>query len=73
MKCLCCKMGGMDEAKNTYFAQLNNCYVVIENIPCYECRQCGDVYYKSSVLEEIDLLLEKIKKISSKIFIMDYN
>jgi len=66
-------MGGMDEAKNTYFAQLNNCYVVIENIPCYECRRCEDVYYKSSVLEEIDLLLEKIKKISSKIFIMDYN
>ncbi len=73
MRCLSCKMEGMDEAGNTYFVQLNSCYVIIENVPRYKCKQCGDVYYKSSVLEKIDLLLEKIENVSSKIFIMDYN
>lgn len=73
MRCLSCKMEEMEEAKNSYFAQLNNCYVIIENVPCYKCKQCGEVYYKASVLEKIDMLLEKIENVASKIFIMDYN
>ncbi len=72
MVCLNCKMEEMTEAKNAYFAQLNNCYVIIENVPCYKCKQCGEVFYKASVLEKIDELLEKVENIASKIFIMDY-
>ena len=66
-------MEEMEESRNSYFAQLVNCYVIIENVPCYKCKQCGEVYYKASVLEKIDLLLEKIENVASKIFIMDYN
>lgn len=73
MRCLSCKMEEMEETRNSYFAQLNNCYVIIENVPCYKCKQCGEVYYKASVLEKIDLLLEKIENVASKILIMDYN
>ena len=72
MNCLNCKMEEMHEAKNTYFAQLSNCYVIIENVPCYKCKQCGEVYYKASVLEKIDDILEKLEKIASRIFIVDY-
>lgn len=73
MICLSCKMEEMEETKNSYFAQLKDCYVIIENVPCYKCKQCGEVYYRASVLEKIDSLLEKIENIASKIFIMDYN
>ena len=72
MKCLSCKTGNMTEATNTYFAKLKNCYVIIENVPCLKCEQCGEVFYKASVLEKIDDIIEKIETISSKIFIMDY-
>ena len=54
MKCLSCKMEEMQEATNPYFVKLSNCYVIIENVPCYKCGQCGEVYYKASVLEKID-------------------
>ena len=70
MRCMSCKM---EEAKNAYFTQLDNCYVIIENVPCYKCVQCGEVYYKASVLEKIEEILEKIENIASKIFIMDYS
>ncbi|MCM1057800.1 MAG: type II toxin-antitoxin system MqsA family antitoxin [Firmicutes bacterium] len=73
MVCLNCKMEEMTESTNAYFIQLNNCYVIIENVPCYKCKQCGEVFYKASVLEKIDELLEKVEKVASKIFIMDYN
>lgn len=72
MKCLSCKYGDMKEAKTTYFAQLNNCYVIIENVPCLKCDQCGDEFFAASVAEKIDSILDSLEKIASKIFIMDY-
>ena len=47
MKCMSCKYGEMKEAKTTYFAQLNNCYVIIENVPCMKCSQCGEEFLKA--------------------------
>ena len=72
MKCLVCKSETMVESKSTYFAQLENCYVIIENVPGMKCGQCGEVVYSASVMEKIDEILEKVKNIASKIFIMDY-
>lgn len=73
MKCMSCKYGEMKEAFTTYFSQLNNCYVIIENVPCLKCLQCGEEYLVSSVSEKIDDILDSIEKIASKIFILDYN
>ena len=72
MRCLLCKSDNMIKARHTYIAQLEKCYVIIENVPCYECTQCGEVVYSSSVMEKIDDILDKVKSIASKIFIMDY-
>ena len=62
----------MVQSTDTYFAKLDNCYVIIENVPCYKCSQCGEVEYAASVLEKIDDIIEKAESIASKIFIMDY-
>lgn len=72
MRCLCCKNGNMKDSTNTYFAQINGCYVIIENVPCMKCDQCGEIHYGVSVLEKIDDILNKTESIASKIFIMDY-
>lgn len=72
MKCLSCKNGDMKEATAAYFAQLNRCYVIIENVPCLKCSQCGEEYFSATVMEKIDDILERLEKIASKIFIMDY-
>ena len=63
----------MLEARSPYFAQLENCYVIIENVPCFKCSQCGEILYSASVMEKIDSILEKIKNIAGKIFIMDFS
>lgn len=72
MNCLLCKSGTMHEATGTYFAQLPHCYVIIENVPCRKCEQCGEIVYSSSVMEKIDEILDGLEKVASKIFIMDY-
>ena len=73
MNCLVCKSGDMKPATESYFANLNNCYVIIENVPCYKCEQCGEVVYSATVMEKIEDLLEHLEKIASKIFIVDYS
>lgn len=73
MRCTCCKSGEIEEGKTTYFAQLKSCYVIIENVPCLKCRQCGDVVFQGSVAEKIDDILDDLEKIVSKISIIDYS
>ena len=72
MNCLICKSGAMHETTETYFAKLKTGYLIIENVPCWKCDQCGEVVFSASVLEKIDALIEGLQKVSSKIFLLDY-
>lgn len=72
MKCMSCKYGDMRETKTTYFSMLNGGYVIIENVPCLKCDQCGEEFLTASTAEKIDNILDSIEKIASKIFILDY-
>ncbi len=67
-----CKYGEMKGAVTTYFTHFNNCYVIIENVPCLKCGQCGEEFINTSVAEKIDDILDSIEKIASRIFILDY-
>lgn len=73
MKCMSCKYGEMRNETTTYFSKLNNCYVIIENVPCLKCIQCGEEFLIASVSEKIDNILDSIEQIASKIFILDYD
>ena len=72
MRCFACKNEILKSATTTYFAALDGCYVIIENVPCLRCEQCGEEFFATSVLEKIDSILAQVQKIASKIFIMDY-
>lgn len=63
----------MEETKTTYFAELKDCYVIIENVPCMKCGQCGEVVFRYSIAEKIDDILDDLEKIVSKISIIDYS
>lgn len=72
MNCLVCKSGTMSESHEAYFAKLQSGYVIIENVPCWKCNQCGEILFAASVIERIEDLLDTCKKVASKVFIVDY-
>ena len=72
MKCTSCGSDNMKESKATYFAELKNCYVIIENVPCLKCEQCGEISYNLKTMEKIEDILESIEHVASKIFILDF-
>lgn len=73
MQCMSCKNEEMKKDKSAYFADFGTCYVIIENVPCYKCEKCGEVFYLISVAKKIEKILEQIVNVTSKIFIFDYS
>ncbi len=72
MKCMSCKYDSMVDSTTAYFAQLHNCYVIIENVPCKTCPQCGETYFSASVMEKIDDILDRVEQLGSKVAVLDY-
>ena len=50
MTCFFCK-DKMIETTTTHFVDLKNCIVIVKNVPCLECPQCGEIVYKDDVAE----------------------
>lgn len=72
MKCLACQNDRMIDATTTYFVNLQDCYVIIENVPCKKCTQCGEEVFSRGVMERIDEIVSGITKGDSKVCIMEY-
>ena len=73
MKCLSCKSGNMEEPTTTYTAVLKNCILIIKNVPCMKCEQCGEVLYNTDILEKIDDIIAMAEKMASEVSIIDYS
>lgn len=72
MKCLACKSDTMIDSKTTYFSHLPNCYLIIENVPCKKCSQCGEEVFSMSVMERIDQIIASVEKLASKVCVLEY-
>ena len=73
MNCLVCKGGTMRESFEPYFAKLETGYLIVENVPCWKCNQCGEILFAASVLEKVEDLIAEAKKFVQEVSIIDYN
>lgn len=73
MRCHFCK-GSLEKSTTEYMEKMDNFIVVIENIPCEKCAQCGEAYFTDEVAEKIEQILDSIQKISSSltVTVIDY-
>ena len=72
MKCFFCK-GDMTSSTTTYMTELENRIVIIKNVPCLKCSQCGEVSFTGATMEIIDGILDKCESIMTEIAVFDYN
>ena len=73
MNCLCCKSEKLKATIKPYFSAVGDSYIIIENVPCMVCEDCGEVVYSASVLERVEAMIERISQMVSKVCILDYN
>ncbi len=73
MRCAFC--GGAESAGTTeYVEKQGNLIVVIKNVPCMKCEQCGEEYFSTEVIKAIERILDTIQMISSEltVTVIDY-
>ena len=49
-----------------------DCIIVIKNVPCLECDQCGEKYYTDDVAEKLEEIIDTAKKMMQEIAVIDY-
>ena len=72
MKCMYCK-GTMIEDTTSDFTDLKTCVVIIRNVPCYKCTQCGEIAYDFGVGERLEQILDGVKDNMMEVAILTYS
>lgn len=50
-----------------------NCIIIIKNVPCEECVQCGEKYYTDEVAEKIEKIVNNAKQQMQELSVLDYS
>ncbi|MCL2049936.1 MAG: type II toxin-antitoxin system MqsA family antitoxin [Defluviitaleaceae bacterium] len=72
MKCLYCK-GNMINETTSDVTDLKTCIVVIRNVPCHKCTQCGETAYDLSVGERLEQIIDSVKETMMEVAIITYS
>lgn len=71
MTCFYCK-GNVEQSTTTYMTDYQGCYIIIKNVPCEKCSQCGEEYIDGVTLQKIERIIANVKNLLTEIAIVDY-
>ena len=72
MMCMYCKGDGFIESTTTHVVTYKNCLIIIKNVPCLECEQCGETFYSDEVAQILDKIVSAAKPLAQEISVIDY-
>ncbi|MDO5112418.1 MAG: type II toxin-antitoxin system MqsA family antitoxin [Clostridia bacterium] len=72
MRCFSCN-GNMVPATKKYVANLDNCVIIIKNVPALVCDQCGEVSYTDEVFAKLEAMVDKLAAIVQEVAIVEYS
>lgn len=58
MTCFTCK-GDTEKSLTTYMTEYNGCFLIIKNVPCTKCTQCGEEYLNGVTLQKMESIPAK--------------
>lgn len=71
MTCLICK-GEMKPDTTIHTIQLRNCIVVIKNVPCLKCSQCGETVFSTDTIEKVEQILQCAQQSAAEITVINF-
>ena len=70
-KCFYCK-GNMADGFSNYMVDLDGRFIIIRNVPCHKCSQCGEVSYSGEVVARLEEIVERLKETLTEVAIVEY-
>ena len=72
MKCMECG-GRYAETKRTHVVDMKSYLIIIRNVPCLECVQCGDAIYTDADATRLDEIVQSLKNFMGEIAVVEYS
>ena len=70
--CNACFSDEKIKSTTTFTVDCNGCLIIVRNVPCMECEQCGDVLYSDEVSKKLEKIVEEAKARSYDFSVIDY-
>ena len=70
-QCFFCK-GNMKEGHTNLMLDLNGHFIIIKNVPCHKCSQCGEVSYSGITMTKIEEIIEQLKDVLTEVAVVEY-
>ena len=71
MTCVMCK-GEIISSTTTFMVDLGNCIIIVKNVPCSQCSQCGEISYSNEVAKRLEKIVDTLKNTVTEISVIDY-
>ena len=71
--CMFCKCQSVRPSLDTFLANYKGCILIVKNVPCEECEQCGAKYYPDSVMEKLEQITNEAKSRMQELTVTDYS
>ena len=71
--CMYCKCKTTKPSFTTHVVNYKDCIIIVKNVPCEECEQCGEKYYTDEVMQKLEQIVNSAKKLMKEVSILDYS
>ncbi|MCL2088053.1 MAG: type II toxin-antitoxin system MqsA family antitoxin [Oscillospiraceae bacterium] len=71
MNCFYCK-GTLKNSITTHVIKLKSCILIIKNVPCTECSQCGMTFFDNDTALQIEQITKDMKTAFTEIAVVNY-
>jgi len=72
MDCFYCK-GTLKDGITLHVVKLKTCIIIIKNVPCLECIQCGATFYDNDVAIQLEKIVSGMKSANTEVAIVNYS
>lgn len=70
-RCFFCK-GAMQDAFCNYMADIDGHFIIVKNVPCHRCSQCGEVSYSGATAQRLDDIVARLKDALAEVAVVEY-
>lgn len=70
--CMFCKCETVKPSTTTHVVNYKGCLIIVKNVPCEECEQCGEKYYTDEVAERLEQIINAAKALMQELSVLDY-
>lgn len=70
--CFFCNHESIVHTITTYMVDLKDCIIIVRNVPCDECTECGEKYFTDEVMARLEEIVKRARKMASEVFVTDY-